>query len=388
MKNLLNRLIIIVFLCFTFVFCSIAQDDQSFLNPPQLIYHPSSVDGYKPESRKFTGISSIAVSPKGKIWAIWYAGKSSDEDKNNYVVISTSRDKGNTWQEIMVIDPDRDGPVRAFDPELWVDPKGKLWAFWTQSVDHIGTIAGVWSMTTKNPDSESPKWSDPKRLTNGIMMCKPVVLSTGEWVLPASTWKLTDYSAKMIISKDKGKSWKERGAVNVPKEARTFDEHMIIEKKDKSLWMLVRTTYGIGESTSTNGGTSWSPLVPSKIKHPSARFFIRRLNSGNLLLVKHGPINMETGSSNLMAFISIDDGESWSKGLLIDERPGVSYPDGQQISDGQIFITYDYNRTKEQYILMTWFTEKDILSNNYDSKIVDVFSQKKIISNGGNADKK
>jgi len=383
MKNILNRLIIIVFLCFTFVLLSIAQDDQSFLNPPQLIDHPSSVDGYKPESRKFTGIPSLAVSPKGRIWAIWYTGKSSGEDENNYVVISTSRDGGNTWQEILAINPDGNGPARAFDPELWVDPKGKLWVFWAQTVDHTGTIAGVWSITTKNPDSKKPKWSDPKRLTNGIMMCKPVVLSTGEWVLPASTWKLTDYSAKMIISKNKGKSWEERGAVNVPKDVRAFDEHIIIEKKDKSLWMLVRTIYGIGESFSTDGGASWSPLVPSKIKHPSARFFIRRLNSGNLLLVKHGPINMKTGRSHLMAFISKDDGESWSRGLLVDKRPGVSYPDGQQLADGRIIITYDYNRTKEQYILMTSFTEEDILSNKYDSKIVGGFNQRKIISDGG-----
>jgi predicted neuraminidase len=100
------------------------------------------------------------------------------------------------------------------------------------------------------------------------------------------------------------------------------------------------------------------------------------------LLVKHGPIDMRTGRSHLMAFVSKDDGHSWSNGLLLDERPGVSYPDGQQISDGTIHITYDYNRTKDQNILVTSFTEDDIKIGS-DNKILEVFKHRTIVSQGG-----
>ena len=147
--------------------------------------------------------------------------------------------------------------------------------------------------------------------------------------------------------------------------------------------MLVRTKYGIGESISVDKGYTWSPLVPSNIQHPVARFFIHRLNSGNLLLVKHGPIDMQTKRSHLMAFVSKDDGHTWSNGLLLDERPGVSYPDGQQVSDGTIYITYDYMRKKDQNIYMTSFTEDDILCAS-DRKILKVFNSRKVISKGGN----
>jgi len=337
---------------------------------------------YKNENREFSGISSIAITPKGRIWAVWYAGITPDEDVNNYVVLATSDDKGNSWKETVIIDPDQEGPVRAFDPELWIDPTGKLWVFWAQSIDHDGTVAGVWAITTNYPEVENPDWTATRRLTNGIMMCKPLVLSTGEWILLASTWRLTDNSAKIIVSLDNGNTWTEKGAVNIPKDVRSFDEHMIVEKKNGDIWMLVRTKYGIGESVSSDGGYTWSPLVPSKIQHPAARFFIRRLNSGNLLLVKHGPINMKTGRSHLMAFVSKDDGYSWSHGLLLDERPGVSYPDGQQTIDGMIYITYDFNRTKEQMILMTSFTEEDIFDNDYDSKIIEVYNRRKVVSMG------
>jgi predicted neuraminidase len=145
---------------------------------------------------------------------------------------------------------------------------------------------------------------------------------------------------------------------------------MIVERKDESLWMLVRTSYGIGESVSKDRGVTWSALVPSSIRHPSARFFIRRLGSGNLLLVKHGPINERTGRSHLTAYVSDDDGRTWSNGLLLDEREGVSYPDGQQSQDGTIHIIYDYSRTGAREILMATFTEDDVIAGNPSSPTV------------------
>jgi hypothetical protein len=192
------------------------------------------------------------------------------------------------------------------------------------------------------------------------MMCKPVVLSSGEWVLPASTWRATDNSARMIVSTSLGRSWSLHSACNVPTDVRAFDEHIITERKDGSLWLLARTKYGIGESVSTDRGRTWPELTPSKIAHPSARFFIRRLNSGNLLLVKHGAVDQKTGRSHLTAFVSSDDGATWSGGLLLDERSGVSYPDGQQTADDLIHIIYDFSRTGSRHILMATFREEDV----------------------------
>ncbi|MHC4876770.1 MAG: sialidase family protein [Planctomycetota bacterium] len=302
----------------------------------------------------------MAVSPGGRLWANWYAGVTPKEDHNNYVVVSTSGDDGRTWKEVLVIDPDGGGPVRAYDPEVWQAPNGRLYVFWAQAIGHEGTVAGVWCVHTDAPEKEQPVWSKPRRLTDGIMMCKPVVLSTGEWVLPASTWRKTDSSARMIVSTDEGRTWTLRGGCNVPPDVRAFDEHIITERRDGSLWLLARTRYGIGESVSTDRGVTWPDLAPSKIAHPSARFFVRRLNSGNLLLVKHGDLDKRSGRSHLTAYVSSDDGRTWTGGLLLDERSGVSYPDGQQTADGLIRIIYDYSRTNTRHILMATFREQDV----------------------------
>jgi len=359
-------------------------DNQFFLNVPKVVFDPGNFYKYSEQSRKFTGIPSFAITPGGRMWAAWYTGMTSGEDKNNYVPLSTSGDGGVTWEEVLVVDPDGKGPVRAYDPQVWVDPDNQLWFFWTQAVGHNGTIAGVWYMKTSDLENGKAKWSAPKRLTDGVMMDKPTVLTNGDWLFPVSTWRETDNSAKILASSDHGKTWQIKGAVHVPKEDREYDEHITVEKKDGSLWMLVRTKYGIGESISEDRGKTWSRLKPSSIKHPSARFFIRRLVSGTLLLVKHGPISIKTGRSHLMAFISKDDGKTWSEGVLLDERLGVSYPDGQQTSDGRIYIIYDFDRTGRQNILLTSFTEEDLLDEKSDESILKIFRNRKEVSKGGN----
>jgi hypothetical protein len=233
----------------------------------------------------------------------------------------------------------------------------------------------VWAISTRNPQAEAPEWSAPRRLCDGIMMNKPTVLSTGEWVLPAAVWnvstaRITDPAARhdpgddtgtnLVVSTDRGATWSRRGQARVPE--RTFDESMLVERKDGSLWLLVRTKYGIGESVSTDHGRTWSPGQPSAIPHVNSRFHIRRLKSGRLLLVRHDPPAGSTRRSHLKAFLSEDDGKTWKGGLLLDERVGVSYPDAIEAPDGTIDVIYDFDRKGARQILLAAFTEADVLA--------------------------
>jgi hypothetical protein len=334
-----------------------AAEAAAFLEPPKYVGPPSPLQAVT--NRAFQGIPSMAVTPGGRLWATWYAGKTPAEDKNNYVVLTTSGDNGKNWKEVLVVDPDADGPRRTFDPELWMTPAGRLRWSWTDRVGGDSTSDGLWMIELTNPEAENSPRSEPSRLAAGVMMCKPLVLTTGEWVMPVCTW-FTEQSSKMVVSADSGETWVIRGGTTIPKEHRLFDEHMFIERKDGTLWCLSRTKYGIGESVSSDRGATWTGVKPSKLQHPTARFFVRRLNSGNLLLVKHGPLHKKTGRSHLTAFLSTDDGATWLGGLLLDERGGVSYPDGQQTADGLIRIIYDYSRTGTRHILMAAFREEDI----------------------------
>jgi len=328
----------------------------------------------------------MAVAPGGRLWAAWYAGTTPDtiieRCDHAYTVVATSGDGGATWEEVLAIDPDGPGPMKAYDPQPWVDPDGKLWIIW-----HHTMPPRAFAMMADDGDKANPTWSEPRLITRGIMMNKPAILSTGEWMFPVAeriTGQLSHMRA-MLVGKG-GESFQDRGYAAMDYEGNHPIEPMIVEKSDGSLWMLVRTSYGIHESFSQDRGKTWSPLEPSPIKHTTSRFFFTRLASGNLLLVKHGQIGERTEGPTqrreLMAFVSTDDGATWSDGLMLDERAPVSYPDGQQAADGTIYIIWDHNRSREQEIFLTTFTEEDVLSGGPEAQ-ERVIQNRKLVSKGG-----
>lgn len=339
----------------------------ALLEPPMILADPNP-DALAP--RKFQGIPAMERAANGRLWAAWYGG-GPGEDRFNYVMLVTSGDDGRTWSDLkLAIDPDGEGPLRAFDPCLWHDPTGRLWLFWAQGTEQCADVrSGVWAITTRQSDRPNPQWSAPVRICDGIMMNKPTVLSDGRWLLAVAQWFI-EGSDQAYASGDQGATWQRLGRANVPrKEDRNCDEPMIVQRRDGSLWMLVRTGYGIGESLSTDGGRSWSDVAPTVIPHTDSRFFIRRLQSGNLLLVKHGPMDRKTERSHLTALLSIDDGRTWQGGLMLDERHGVSYPDGVQSADGAIRIIYDFDRTGAREILLAVFTEDDVQAGAIRSSV-------------------
>jgi hypothetical protein len=278
---------------------------------------------------------------------------------------------------------------------LWTDPQGRLWFFFDQTMNHFDGRGGLWASICENPDAENPEWSEPRRIWHGSMLNKPTVLSTGEWLL---TVQLLEHSkgygpfsnifpelntyrgANVFISRDQGETFERLSNVKFPDP--NWYEHMIIERKDGSLWMLARTQNGIMETISKDRGKTWSTPYMSEINHPVARFHIRRLASGRILLVKHGE-TIEThdegrGRSKLTAWLSEDEGFTWKGGLMLDERDGISYPDGKQAPDGTIYISYDRERSKLGEILLARFTEYDILAGKLitpDSKLKRLISR-------------
>ncbi|MCB9937048.1 MAG: exo-alpha-sialidase [Planctomycetaceae bacterium] len=272
------------------------------------------------------------------------------------LIRSDSNDR--RWSDPKLMILPREG-VRAMSAAIWIDPLGRMWVFWGQSFGQQDGRYGIWAITTDNPDADNPQWSEPRRIGDGIMLNKPTVLSSGDWLFVSSVWK-ADNSITVYATIDQGKTFQLRGTANVlPPETRGPDEPMIVERKDGSLWMLVRRR-GIAETVSHDGGKTWSPVKPTSLPHPTARFFLRRLNSGALLLVKHGPLDERTGREKLMAFVSDDDGRTWQGSLMLDVREKVTYPDGVQAPDGTIYIVYDYRRTPNGEVLMATFAEDDV----------------------------
>lgn len=319
----------------------------------------------------------VERTAKGRIWGAWVAG---GDNEDAFFVLATSDNQGKAWSKPrMVIDPHSPEILekrRALVGTLWLDPLNRLWLFFDQALTYFDGRAGNWYTICENPDADNPTWSTPKRIWHGATLNKPIILKDNTWVLPVSLWDRkkikadffkTSYKeldslrgAHVFTSVDSGRTWTRQGKVTFPSPQ--FDEHHIVELADGRLWMTARTAVGIYQSFSSDKGKTWTKYE-FYMPHIGSRHYIRRLKSGKLLLIKHGELNERTRTrSKLYAYLSDDDGKSWYGKLSIDERRGISYPDGFEDPKGNIFISYDRNRDTDGQILMVKFTEKDILN--------------------------
>ena len=350
-----------------------------------LITNKNELKKFAPDQRIWQGIPSVEVTSGGKVYYTFYGG-GIKEQFGNYCILKTCRTDFTDHKIIAVEYQGNDG--RSYDPCLWIDPLNRLWWIFNVMPNHA-----TYATICENPDADEPVFGKPFKIGYDVMLNKPTVLSTGEWLFSIAVWGTgvlavrdcftphRDKKAFVYKSVNNGETFtKLGGAAPV---SRSFDEHMIIEKKDGTLAMYIRTRYGIGVSYSCDGGNNWSNPVNSWLGGPDSRFFIRRLKSGRLLLVNH--YNFK-GRNNLTAMLSEDDGETWKGYLLLDERANVSYPDAIEASDGYIYITYDRERgaflhrlndalSKPREILIAKVTEEDILAG----KIVSKGSELKVV---------
>jgi hypothetical protein len=346
---------------------------------PKLIFDPMPAYGQK--YLPFAMAASLEVTSKGRLWTCWAGG---GDGPNGYLVGSYSDDQGKSWRDpVFVIDPQAQGlKMNTRIGAFWCDPKGRLWLFFHQSVGNFDGSFSNWFVRCDDPDSAKPVWSDPVYIGFGESINKPIVRKNGEWILPVSLhdrWNIdkpfADYyheldavrGSNVFVSDDEGASWRYRGGI-IFKDSR-FNEHSVVEIQDGTLWMLSRCKKEIAQSFSADGGKSWQPQSTA-FPHVDSKAVIRRLQSGNLLVIRHGQdmTKATDGRKELTAFLSADDGKTWSGKLLLDERDNVSYPDIAQAPNGDIYIHYDRERTGAAEILFARFREEDVQAGKLISK--------------------
>lgn len=348
----------------------------------ELIYNTpiddDTTETYDPDSRRFQSMASIEVTGE-RIWAAWTVGGDKEPHPHNYIVLAYSDDQGATWIDpFIIIDHDDalNSGIKVCVPNLWLSPQGELWCFYVQ--------AGTCVIVIPNPEAtpEEIQWTGPRYIidTFGAQKIPTVIIDDygrEEWLICAEngTTENGAYLNKTSIfsSTDKGKTWKRKSEAISTATSKRFHESQILELKDKTLWMLSRIENGSGggveQSFSYDRGVTWTDYVAnlgSPLISPGSKFHIERLPSGNLLWIT----NLSTATrTNLMAFLSKDDGKTWSHSLTIDDRTTVAYPDAAIDSEGNIYVIYDRNRSIQQEIRMSVFNESDIIAGEFISDV-------------------
>lgn len=357
---------------------------------------------YLERNLDFAMTAGVEKTPGGRLWNCAFGG---EDGEDAYLFLTWSDDNGKTWTDVKFVADQHDDSLpiarSTILGNLWTDPEGRLWLFFNQTMGYWDGRGGNWCAYCENPDDDNPVWSEPKYIGFGGSLNKPTVMSSGEWVLPVSLWdprcltfakprgykvhplkdaypELHDkWGAYAFVSTDQGKTWEQRGSVKFPNPR--FDEHNFVELSDGRWWMTARTLRGMYESFSSDKGRTWTK-PRFYLPHCNSRHFMRRLASGAILQVRHGYVYENTSyRRELRAFLSYDEGKTWKGNLLLDERSKITYPSGCQDANGDIFISYDYERAKCGEIYLAKFTEKDILNGYVSGKS---FIKKRIFKSG------
>ncbi len=324
--------------------------------PAKIISTPGVMAG--DSARTWQGVPTIARAPGGRLWAAWYTGGLHEGADGNYVAIATSANNGEHWSKPVTIVLNPVENSKLVDPIAWLDPLGRLWIFYLQTISQAGgngsAFWGTAAVRNDRPDEPDSPWTGPYRIGAGSRVVgPPLVLPGGEWAVAMVThrhgWKgsISDNDARetcLYTSTDEGKTWRWFGGTAVPPDLFNFSEHSVVPLSDGRLWMVMRTKAGLHQSFSSDGGRRWTD--PELFwEGPHTRLFAKRLTSGSLMLVYHDVERPPDGGkfprSRMAVWLSDDDGKSWPHKLLIDDRRGVSYPEGIQAPDGRIFIIYD-----------------------------------------------
>ena len=329
--------------------------DHSKRNPSVLVKELKNYSESFIDKGAFSGVMDVTVGMDSLFWLVYKAQSSSGDP-----TVMVASGKGASWKDVLTIQPAKKKSVKISHPQIWMDPDGKLWIFWTKQVNYSSGIDNeIWALTGDHATDDLIR-SKPFFISDGILMGKPVLLSNGKFILPIGKGNLVF----TIASFDHGTTWNHEGMVELAEDLCVHEAVCtVIECRNGSLWMLIQTSKGIWESQSTEQGLSWSSLAPSDITSAGNPFFVQKLNSDNILLVRQA----ENKSSELAAYVSYDNRQTWVGGFTLDENVRVSHITGIQAKD-QLFpccavvsIFYSIQQDNRNEMRIKSFTEDDVI---------------------------
>ena len=156
------------------------------------------------------------------------------------------------------------------------------------------------------------------------------------------------YTIACLLSDDGGRTWRRSGEITAD-TPRGAMEIQIAEIGPDRLFALFRTKGGcLYQTTSADGGETWSASKPSPLTAPESMARMIRLESGNLLVVYNNVASTtQRPRYPLVAAVSSDGGRTWGTPRVIAEECGTNQLSNHgmiQLDDGRIFLGISHYR--------------------------------------------
>jgi predicted neuraminidase len=302
--------------------------------------------------------STIIETAQGVV-AAWFGGA---RERAADVGIWLARHNGSRWSSPERVATGRmpDGtPSPCWNPVLFQPRGGLLMLFFK-----AGPRESEWWGEVKTSTDGGRTWSAPRRLPDGILgpiKNKPVQLADGTIISPSSTEEFRPgpggktveiWKAHLELSADGGQTWTKVGPLGDPGQANVIQPTVLVHD-DGRLQILLRSMVGrIQEAWSSDQGRTWTGIAPTSLPNPDSGIDAVKLRDGRFLLVYNH--SLAGGADRRMLNVAVSsDGRKWDAALVLENRVGeYSYPAVIQAADGQVHVTYTYNRKQIKHVVI------------------------------------
>lgn len=298
--------------------------------------------------------STLVEVAKGKLLVACFGG--TQEGNKDVAIWLTTLDKHGAAPPQRVADGAISDTLRypTWNPVLFRERGGELFLFYK-----VGPNPREWWGMVKTSANAGRTWSAARRLPPGVLgpiKNKPVQLADGTILAPSSTEEASGrWKIHLEKSIDRGQTWQVQPIGN--DSPLDVIQPSILAHPAGRLQLLCRSKQGrIVQAWSADGGASWGQLSQTTLLNPNSGTDAVTLKNGTQLLV-YNPAEPGkewfNGRSKLRVAAS-RDGQTWHDVAVLENgtTEEYSYPAIIQAQDGQVHITYTYNRQNIKHVVL------------------------------------
>jgi len=288
--------------------------------------------------------STLVQLSNNRFLAAWFGGT---HEKHPDVGIWSAERREGRWSPPRFLAKVRQSP--HWNPVLFADPAGRVHLFFK-----VGDEIPQWETWVMTSEDGGNTWSEPRELApgdrggRGPVKNKPILLSNGDWLAPASVETAGGWDAFVDRSTDGGLTWQaspflDRSAV----EGLGIIQPSLWESAPGQVHMLMRSTAGaVFRSDSDDYGHTWRPAYPTDLPNNNSGLDLAKLPNGALALVFNPVAGNWAARTPLRIALSFDNGATWPRALDIETEPGeYSYPAIIPTAVGMA-VTYTWKRER------------------------------------------
>jgi predicted neuraminidase len=292
--------------------------------------------------------STVLRVGDGKFLVAWFGGT---REKHDDVGIWLSKGEPGKWSPPREVAKIRENA--HWNPVLFKDPSGSVILFFK-----VGKVTDRWETWFKVSNDAGETWSEARELVpgdkggRGPVRNKPIVLSDGSWLAPASNELNEVWNAFVDRSEDGGKTWVSSEFLEINRDSIPGEgviQPTLWESAAGNVHMLLRSSAGvICRSDSEDYGQTWSPVYKTNLPNPNSGIDVTKLEDNTLVLI-FNPDDENWGSrSPISLAVSTDNGRSWDPVIELErgnDEDEFSYPSVIAFGD-TVALTYTWKRQR------------------------------------------